>query len=317
MNNIFVLSDQEKKEIDELQKSLIQYDPFKDMISFLSMASLLSKQLPESLKTHLHKLRNGTLKNDILVIKNLPLPDAIATPRNNKSSIGETTNIARCQAIINQYLGEMVAYEAEGNGHLFQDMVPNESLKNTQTSLGSSTELELHTEQAFSKLKPDYLSLACIKGDSTAKTYYYHVNNILNNISFDSLMLLGEDLWTIGVDLSFTMNGCKEKRRGPLPIYKNGNLIFDQDLMEGIDEESESIKQEIIGLYIKHRNHIVLEEGNLLIMNNNKLVHGRSSFFPNFNEHDRFVIRTFIQNDLGKVQDYFQEHTRIIQKESS
>ena len=52
-------------------------------------------------------------------------------------------------------------------------------------------------------------------------------------------------------------------------------------------------------------------------MNNNKLVHGRSPFFPNFNEDDRFVIRTFIQNDLGKVQDYFQEHTRIIQKESS
>lgn len=317
MNNILVLSDEEKEEINELQKSLIQYDPFKDMISFLHMASTLGKQLPKSLQRRLHHLRQGTLKRDILLIKNLPLPDAIATPRNNLSNVGETTNIARCQAIINQYLGEMVAYEAEGNGHLFQDMVPNESLKNTQTSLGSSIELELHTEQAFSKLKPDYLCLGCIKSDPMAKTYYYHVKDIINEISFDSLMLLGEDRWNIGVDLSFTMNGCKEKKRGPLPIYKNGNLIFDQDLMQGLDEESESIKQEIIGLYIKHRNHIVLEEGNLLIMNNNKLVHGRSPFFPNFNDDDRFIIRTFIQDDLGKVENHFQENTRIILKESS
>tara|TARA_Y100000816_G_scaffold264792_1_gene224178 strand:+ start:813 stop:1766 length:954 start_codon:yes stop_codon:yes gene_type:complete len=317
MNNILVLSDEEKEEINELQKSLIQYDPFKDMISFLSMASTLGKQLPKSLQRRLHHLRQGTLKRDILLIKNLPLPDSIATPRNNLSNVGETTNFARCQAIINQYLGEMVAYEAEGNGHLFQDMVPSESLKNTQTSLGSSIELELHTEQAFSKLKPDYLCLGCIKGDPMAKTYYYHVKDIINEISFDSLMLLGEDRWNIGVDLSFTMNGCKGKKRGPLPIYKNGNLIFDQDLMEGIDEESESIKQEIIGLYIKHRNHIILEEGNLLIMNNNKLVHGRSSFFPNFNDDDRFIIRTFIQDDLGKVENHFQENTRIILKESS
>ena len=31
--------------------------------------------------------------------------------------------------IINTYIGEMVSYEAEGDGRLFQDMVPNKKLK--------------------------------------------------------------------------------------------------------------------------------------------------------------------------------------------
>ena len=33
---------------------------------------------------------------------------------------------------------------------------------------GSGVELELHTEQAFSKLRPDVLSLACLRGNPKA-----------------------------------------------------------------------------------------------------------------------------------------------------
>ena len=34
-------------------------------------------------------------------------------------------------------------------------------MENNQTSVGSTIELEVHTEQAFSRLKPDLLSLGC------------------------------------------------------------------------------------------------------------------------------------------------------------
>ena len=98
----------------------------------------------------------------------------VQTPPDNKQHIGETTVIAKIQAFFNQLLGQMIAYEAEGDGYLFQDMVPNKSLSKTQTSLGSTVELEIHTEQAFSKWKPDFLSLACLRSDPEAKTYVLH-----------------------------------------------------------------------------------------------------------------------------------------------
>jgi len=99
-----------------------------------------------------------------LHVSNINLQHTSPTPLSNKSHIGETTELARIQAIFNQAMGEMVSYEAEG-GRLFQDMVPKPDLSHTQTSLGSGVELELHTEQAFSQLRPDILSLACLRGN--------------------------------------------------------------------------------------------------------------------------------------------------------
>jgi L-asparagine oxygenase len=89
--------------------------------------------------------------------------------------------LARCQSIINEFIGEMVSYEAEAGGRLFQDMVPNKKLMETQTSLGSKTELELHTEQASLELRPDFLSLACLKGDKNAKRLIIYTLTCVDN----------------------------------------------------------------------------------------------------------------------------------------
>ena len=69
--------------------------------------------------------------------------------------------LSRVQPIINEFLGEMVSYEAEGDGRLFQDMVPNKELARTQTSLSSKQELELQ-QSKISEMRPDYLSLAFV-----------------------------------------------------------------------------------------------------------------------------------------------------------
>lgn len=129
-------------------------------------------------------------------------------------------------------VGEMIAYEAEGGGKLFQDMAPNSALSKTQTSLGSDVALEIHTEQAFSELRPDVLSLACLRGDAMAKTYTLHVRQILDHVTEREAALLRLPLWTIGVDASFVMSGLlngNSDMRGPMPILEGseerGNLM--------------------------------------------------------------------------------------------
>jgi len=219
--------------------------------------------------------------------------------------IGETTLLGKVQAIINCYIGEMVSYEAEGNGRLFQDMVPNETMQDSQTSLSSKAELELHTEQAFSELRPDYLSLACLKGASDAKTYLLDIYDLMDSLDIEDICLLKQSLWNIGVDLSFKMNGCSDHIRGPIPIItvldQSLQLNFDQDLMIGLNEEAKILSEKIIRIYYERRKHIVLKPGNLLIINNHKAVHGRSIFTPNFDGNDRFIIRSFIMKNLDKT----------------
>ena len=275
----------------------------KNIEIFLKEAKEAAHELPESLKEILYEFKHSEYA--ALLLKNLYIDRGIETPSSNMHHIGETTLLGKVQAIINCYIGEMVSYEAEGDGRLFQDMVPNETMQDSQTSLSSKAELELHTEQAFSELRPDYLSLACLKGDKNAKTYLLDIYDLMDSLDIEDICLLKQSLWNIGVDLSFKMNGCSEHIRGPIPIIsvldQSLQLNFDQDLMIGLNEEAKLLTEKIIQIYYERRKHIVLKPGNLLIINNHKAVHGRSSFTPYFDRNDRFIIRSFIMKNLDKT----------------
>ena len=208
------------------------------------------------------------------------------------------------QSLLVSYISNLVSYEAEGYGRIFQDIVPDITMANHQSSVGSNKELEIHTEQAFSKLKPDLLSLSCIRGDNLALTYILPINTILQYLDENDKKLLQQPLWKIGVDYSFKLNGNEfidGNERGPIPIININDmdaeedliLVFDQDLMIGITEEATEIIQKITNIYYEHRIQHCLQPGEIMIINNNKAVHGRSGFTPKYDGKDRFLIRCF------------------------
>lgn len=316
METVIILSEEEKKEFIELTKPLYNISPSKEMNLYLSLAKYASEKIPTRIKKLLDEFKKKTSKSDILLFKNIPYDENIVTPENNQSHIGENTILSKIQAIINEYIGEMVGYESEGYGRLFQDMVPNKNLSVTQTSLGSKVELELHTEQAFSELRPDFLSLACLKGDFFAKTYYFHINQIVKQMTNEEMNYLKQNKWMIGIDESFVMNGCSNELRGPLSIITENNnyyqLVFDQDLMIGITEQATQLLTKIIDLYYLYRKEVILNPGEILILNNKKLVHGRSSFSPKFDGNDRFIVRSFIMNHINRINNKTIDNKRII-----
>lgn len=316
MEIVIILSEEEKTEFIELTKPLYNISPSEEMNLYLSLAKYASEKIPTRIKKLLDEFLKNTTKSDVLLFKNIPYDKNIVTPENNQYHTGENTILSKIQAIINEYIGEMVGYESEGYGRLFQDMVPNKKLSVTQTSLGSKVELELHTEQAFSELRPDFLSLACLKGDTSAKTYYFHIDQIVKQMTNEEMNYLKQKKWMIGIDQSFVMNGCSSELRGPLSIIteneNNHQLVFDQDLMFGITEEATQLLMKIIDLYYLYRKEVTLNPGEILILNNKKLVHGRSSFSPKFDGNDRFIIRSFIMNDIKCINNKTIDKQRII-----
>ena len=267
---------------------------------FCKKAKQLSTLIPKHIKDELmHFSINGS-QTGYFLLKNLPVENAPQTPSGNQFKVGEKTLLARMQAILISVFSEMIAYEAESYGRLFQDVVPIKSMSTVQTSLGSNTELEIHTEQAFSKLRPDFLSLSCLRGDSNASTYILPVGKIMDNITNDEMDLLRRPLWKTGVDLSFKLNGhefIEGDIRGPLPILSgpvdDPRITFDQDLMTGICEESKKMVKRIVDIYYKHRNSHNLRPGEMIIIDNRRALHGRSPFYPLFDGLDRFLIRCF------------------------
>ena len=111
-------------------------------------------------------------------------------------------------------------------------------------------------------------------------------------------------LWKTGVDLSFKLNQnefIEGDIRGPFPIISGDcndpKLLFDQDLMFGVNEDADNLKKKIIDIYYKDRNEHNLQTGEIILIDNMRAVHGRSPFYPKYNGDDRFLIRCFAVYD--------------------
>jgi L-asparagine oxygenase len=313
--NVIELSEDENNILLDLAFQ-ITANPSTEPEFFCLQSKEYSMKVPERLKNILRDFAKNGTNSGFLVIKNisfrnitpsLPFPISMLlpkTPDNNDSKIGETTMLARIQSILINVIAELISYEAEGYGRLFQDIIPIKKMEREQTSVSSNTELEIHTEQAFSNLRPDILSLACIRGDPLAQTYILPVKYILENITNDERNLIRLPLWKTGVDLSFKLNEnnfIQGDIRGPFPIISGDEddpkLVFDQDLMFGTCKKSNNLLKKIVDIYYQYRNQHNLQTGEIILIDNMRAVHGRSPFYPNYDGNDRFLIRCFAVYD--------------------
>ena len=293
----------------------ITFDPSINPEQYCKQIKELSKLIPLHLQNALTQFKKNGSDTGFLLIKGLPVDETILpnTPPGNTYNLGQQTILAKIQSLFICILGEMIAYEAECYGNLFQDIVPIQSMEKMQTSLGSGQELEIHTEQAFSQLRPDILSLACLRGNSNAFTYILHVNEIIKHMSPSEIDLLRQPLWKTGIDLSFKLYGnefIEGDIRGSFPIVsgldrdtdRDPQLLFDQDLMTGITKESQKMIDKIIDIYYQHRIEYNLKPGEIIFIDNNRAVHGRSSFIPKYDGFDRFLVRCFAVFDYEKSE---------------
>jgi L-asparagine oxygenase len=289
----------------------ITADPSNSPDFFCRQAKEQSEKLPFRIKTILKNFATKGSESGFLLIQGISInPDKIPkTPEGNNYKVGEKTILAKIQAILVSAIGEMISYEAECYGNLFQDIVPLKTMEKVQTSLGSNTELEIHTEQAFSKLKPDILSLACLRGDPAAYTHIFPIQTILYHTSPEEHKLMREALWYTGVDISFKLNNNEfidGELRGPLSIISgpkdDPTIIFDQDLMKGTTKESTTMIKKIVDIYYQYKIRHNLKRGEILLIDNNRAMHGRSAFKPKYDGEDRFLIRCFATFDLLKSE---------------
>jgi len=308
---IIELTEEETEILNDLAGQ-IMISPSDRPEEFCEMVRTLTKQIPSRIREHLLDFAKHGSESGYLLFRKIAVP-SVESPPDNSRKMGEKTQLARVQALLISVIGQMIAYEAEGYGRLFQDVVPMRALAQNQTSVGSNVELEIHTEQAFSRLRPDILSLACIRGDPNALTYILPVKYILEHMSRDEIELLREPLWKTGVDLSFKLHGqefAEGDIRGPMPIIYGSEedplLTFDQDLMFSEHEIGEHLLKKIVALYYEKRGQHNLTSGEIILIDNNRAVHGRSPFSPKYDGQDRFLIRCFATFDYEK-----SSHARV------
>jgi L-asparagine oxygenase len=287
---------------DELTGQLPLAGP--DDPEFVRSAGRGRRHLPPAVHDALADMGDDTLEDipGVLLVRGV----SVGAPPTTPSSPGEATGKDHVSEFVlltvARALGQPVGYLPEHGGALVQDLVPTAAAATRQTSTSSAVELEFHTETAFHPHRPRYLLLLCLRGDPAAQTLLCDVDHVLDLLDPEVRAVLGQPRFRTGVDESFT-DGAIADRRPPSAVLSGNSrrptLVFDADLMQGTDPEAQAALETFRDLTRARRGSLSLEAGDLLVVDNDRCIHGRSSFRARFDGTDRWLQRSFVVGDLG------------------
>lgn len=195
--------------------------------------------------------------------------------------------------------GHPIGYMQEQQGSLVQNLFPIKGNETEQISSSSKVQLELHTETAFHPWKPDVLILFCLKGDSRAETTISILSDILPKLSNETVEILKQDRFLTSIDASF-QNSKQSNRQIQMPILAKdcSSMTFDQYLMRGIDNEAKEALEQFRKTVINRIMSLTLSKGDVLVIDNHKVIHGRTAFVPRHDGTDRWLKRVMVRREL-------------------
>ncbi|WP_046754920.1 TauD/TfdA family dioxygenase [Kordia jejudonensis] len=315
--NVITITDQLK---EQLKLELLQnkYSPYENIEEFLK-ASLdtFRKFLPTNVYQEIIALKKDLDSLGYLIIRNLPSDsDLCGTPKNvQEIHTNKNTFISEgCITGISQLFGEIYGYKNEKDGRLIHNIIPKEGKETALSNEGFGKILELHNEDIhLYPYSPTYLALYCLRKDreENAKTYVLSINKINEILPDDLKKMLSEELYYIESPESF---GEGSRSSGLLPVLKGSEtapqIIAEFNDMRGITRESRKALEEFkkICYNSEFLNEISLSLGDYIIMDNRKVLHGRSCFTPYFDGEDRWCQRVFVKaGDLWDWRELFQK----------
>lgn len=196
--------------------------------------------------------------------------------------------------------GTAVGYDREDDGRIVQNVFPKLKEEKKQISSSSSVLLQMHTETAFHPYKPDWILLACVRGDKKAQTLYATMDEILYELDEPTTWDLRQPDYVTTMDRSFLLKGDKDKTYVVRPLVGVGewSLTYDADLMKPLTDHAGRALAKLGAAIKKRTRTVVLEAGDILVINNRTTVHGRNSFKARYDGTDRWLKRVLVRETL-------------------
>lgn len=270
--------------------------------AFVRAAGHAGRLLPAAVHDALVDFADRPPQPGALLIKGLPVGMVPPTPDSPTAVTAKDRTSELTLLAVARRLGQPVGYEPEHGGDLVQNLVPTRAGADRQVSTSSRVNLKFHTEAAFHPHRPRYLLLLCLRGDPAAFTTLSSVFEVLPRLPERVVDVLFQPRFRTAVDESY-LHGRQNTLGAPMAVLTGRrdrpSMVFDEDLMVGIDTEAEEALHVLGRAVVEHQTGLALETGDLIVVDNNVAVHGRTPFAPRFDGTDRWLQRSMVVSDLA------------------
>lgn len=259
--------------------------------------------MPPSLRQALRAYRRDSGEQGTLLVQGLPVNgDSLpCTPRTGGSVQRFATVPAVLLLMVAAELGQPVAFRPEKSGALVQDVVPVAGKEDFQGNAGSVL-LNFHNENAFHEHRPDHVMLLCLRAD------HDRVAGLRTACARQVRPFLGEEIadalhapeFVTSAPPSFGAADCTSPHSVLSGSPDDPDIRVDLAATEALTPRAQRALDELRVLFDEVAQTLVLDRGELAIVDNRVTVHGRTAFRPRYDGADRWLQRTFVAGDLRR-----------------
>jgi L-asparagine oxygenase len=257
--------------------------------------------------------RNGL--TDAIVLKNLPMdPIVPATPTDGSVTLNKPTFVAEAILLAVGELGGTHTFGYKSEKHYSNPWVHEGFPRQGKVSaLTATDQVPHHQDMSYQTLIPDLLGLICVREgqDDNVQTTLLDPASVADHLPKDVVATLRQPRFQIAAPLEWvdtqdidltTLRPVLEGRSLHLPVDWNNMVGVDDEARRATYLLKEALQEvEPVGIH--------LQDGMMVLFNNQKVVHARTPYRQvRFDGTDRVIYRSYFSKNLGQVE----QETRII-----
>jgi len=332
--NRFTLIENENNEIRQLIHSIKARFSYVEDQTFLSEIGILAHDLPRRLRAFIHDFRYFEEGKAYCIISGYPIDQQVIGNTPTHWAKTEDTNPAHDEEIFlmlcGTLLGDPIGWATQQAGALVHNIMPMKCYENEQLGFSSKEALTWHVEDAFHEYRGDYLGMMCMRNHQQVPTVLGSISDIC--LGEESVEVLFQPHYTIRPDNSHLetnniseedsnrLQSCasdmkkREEKPDKIAVFygdpKAPYMRLDPYFMDPPENPlAERAFNALIEQMETKLEEIALDEGDLILVNNHRAVHGRVPFQANYDGNDRWLKRINIVRDLSKSRDARQSAT--------
>jgi len=223
--------------------------------------------------------------------------------------------------LLAESLGALFGYASLQDGRLLHNVLPIAGAELHQSGHGSLSELAWHTEDAFTPHRADHLILMSLRNPHSVATTLAGIDAVLRLDAHDR-NLLSQPRYSVRPDDEHRLCSSPPSQLSVLdprawpnvvPVLRDGphgpQIVIDSVYMTAIDPDASLAFERAKRALDANLTAVQLMPGDILVLDNHRVVHGREPFLARHDGTDRWLIKASVTSDYAGIRSYCGDST--------